>query len=270
MFTGNVAEGEGQTNNFVGYEVQPADAYTSPVPAAKRTQTQRISFVGNVARNVAFGVWVYGGDSNKPTDVLVQGNSFFGIGRGDRGVAIERATRVSVQNNLFDGFESAIRMNDVLSGYQLYGASYVAIDNNTFKGGGCSQLFGNFGGSLKGNKFFNQRDHAVRLFAWKNCSISDNLFVNLGTDQDRIGLVLGQYNSVGMVGNIVSGNKSIDDRDVKWTAGTVGLYDSNHERNLFTGNSADGAKSGAKAFWNFSSSTNNIVADNIDAAPNTQ
>ncbi len=264
VFTGNVAEGEGLTNKFVGFEVQPSDPYTCPVPAAKRTQTQRISFVGNVARNVAHGMWVYGGATNKPTDVLIQGNSFFGLGHGDRGIEIERATRVNIHNNLIDGFECAIMMNDTAAGYELYGASYVSVDNNVFKGGAHSQLFGNLGGSFNGNRFFNQTTHAARLYAWKNCTISENLFVNLGTDQDSLGLILCAYNSIGMIGNIVTGNKSMDDRDVKWTAGTIGLYDDGHDRNVITGNSADGAKLGAKAFSNFGSSTNNIVANNID------
>ena len=263
IFAGNVAEGEGQTNRFVGYEVQPADMVTSPVPASMKTQTQRISFVGNIARNVSSGAWVYGSESNKPTHVLLQGNSFSGLGRG-RGIQIERATRVNVRDNLIDGFECAIVMNDVRAGYQLYGASYVSIDNNTFTGGGPSLLFGNLGGSLNGNKFFNQTNHAIRLYAWKNCTMNGNLFVNLGTDQDRIGLVLCEHNSVGMVGNTLTGNRSMDDRAVKWTAGTIGLFEGKHERNVITGNCADGAKPGAFAFRDFSSSTNNVVANNID------
>jgi hypothetical protein len=259
-----VAEGEGETNSFVGYEVQPADVTTSPVPVAKKTQTQRISFVGNIARNVARGICIGGTAPNKPTDVLIQGNSFSGLGRGDRGLEVEQATRVTVQGNTFDGFAEAMIMNDVLHGFPYNGASYIFIDNNTIKGGTQSLLFGNTGGSLRGNKFFGQNDNAVSVYSWKNCMINDNQFVNLGTYQDSVGIVVLGYRNIPCTGNILTGNRSLDDRDIKWTNGTITFSSEAHDSNVVTGNTAFGAKPGARAFSTSGSGTNNIVANNID------
>jgi len=263
-FTGNVAEGEGQTNRFIGYQVQPADLQTCPVPAAKQTQTQRISFVGNIARNVSRGFAIGGTAPNKPTDVLVQGNSFSGLGQGDRGLEIEQATRVTVQGNLFDRFAEAIVMNDVSRGFPFNGATYIFIDSNTVKGGDQSMLYGNAGGSLRGNRFFGQYGNAVSVYSWKNCAISDNTFVNLGTDQDRVGIAVLAYNNVPCTGNIFTGNRCSDDRDIRWTNGTITFSSDSHDNNVITGNSASGAKPGARAFSTLGAGANNIVANNID------
>ena len=263
-FTGNVAEGEGQTNSFIGYQVQPADLTTCPVTAAKQTQTQRISFVGNIGRNVSAGFRMAGTEPNKPTDVLVQGNSFSGLGALDRGLDIQQATRVTVQGNTFDGFAEAMLLNDVRRGSSYNGATYVFIENNTIKGGGPSLLFGNSGGSLRGNKFFGQLDNAVSVYSWRNCAISDNMFVNLGKDQDAVGIAVCGYNQIPCTGNIFTGNRCSDDRDVMWTNGTITFSSDAHDSNVVTGNSASGGKPGARAFSSKASGANNIVANNID------
>jgi len=262
VFSGNIAEGEGATNSFVGYEVQASAVYSGPGP--NQTQTQRITFVGNIARNVRMGAMVAGSALNKPSDVLIQGNSFYGLGKNDRGIEIEQAVRVNIQNNLLDGFEEGMIMNDVRLGLPYNGATYISIENNTIKGGGRSLLYGNVGGSLRGNKYYGQRYHAVSLFSWKNCAITDNVFVNLGTGQDTVGIVVLCCGPVPSTGNLFTGNRCMDDRDVKWTTGAIKFSPEPHDRNIVTGNGALGAKAGARAFWNFSTGTNNIVANNID------
>src|SRR5207249_7075451 len=122
------------------------------VPVALKTQTQRISFIGNVARNVSHGVWIAGSESNKPTDVLIQGNSFAGLGGGDCGLDIEQATRVTIQGNTFDGFAEAMIMNDVRRGYPYNVSTYIFIDNSTIQDGSHSRRSGHAGGWLHGHK----------------------------------------------------------------------------------------------------------------------
>jgi len=264
VFSGNIAEGETKTNRFVGFAVQPSDLITCPVPVSKKTQTQRISFVANIARSVRYGTRVNGTAPNKPTDILIQGNSLYGLGAADRGIEIEQSTRVSVQGNLVDGFQEGMTMNDVQAGFPYDGAAHITIDSNTFKGGDRLLLFGNVGGSLRGNKFFGQRFHSASLFSWKNCTVTDNVFVNLGVDQDTIGIAVLSYNNIPSTGNIFTGNRSMDDRESKWTSGTITFSGGAHDCNIATGNSAVGAKTGARAVWNFSSGTKNVVANNID------
>jgi hypothetical protein len=262
VFSGNVAEGEGLTNNFVGFAVQASDLLTSPTLV--KSQTQRINFVGNMARNVAMGARVTGIPTNQPTDILFQGNSFVGSSQATCGAEIEEALRVTIQGNQFSAFENALLMNNVQAGFGLHGASYVNIDNNQFNGGGRLLLFGNNGGSLHGNRFFGQKYHAVNLWAWNNCNVSENTFINLGSDQSTYCIVVFDYNGIGATGNTFSGNKCMDDRSVKCVNGTIVFEPGTHERNIIMRNTAVGAKSGAKAFLDYSSGTNNIVANNID------
>jgi hypothetical protein len=267
-FTGNVAEGEGTNNVFKGYEVQPADLLTSPAP--NKTQTQRINFVGNVARNVWIGARVSGSPPNKPSDILIQGNSFFGLAQGGCGVQVWNALRVSVTANRISGFGYALGLNEVAVGSDYNGAAYVTIDNNVISGGGGSILYGNLGGSLSGNKFYGQQVHSVWIYAWKNCTVNNNVFINPGANQDAVGISVFDYNGVGATGNSFGGNMCIDDRETKYANGTIVFGAGNHDHNFITKNSARGAKAGALAFTNFGSGTNNIVADNIDAEPTAQ
>ena len=157
-------------------------------------------------------------------------------------------------------------MNDVEApfNYKYNEASHIWIDNNTITGGNGCRLYGNFGGSLSGNSFSDQRTNSASLFAWKNCTVNNNSFVNLGIDQDTVGINLLSYNGVGATGNAISGNLCADNREAKYTAAAVVLSQGPHDRNIVTRNNATGAKPGAKAVINLSSSANNIVAENID------
>ncbi|PYM12654.1 MAG: hypothetical protein DME18_10860 [Verrucomicrobia bacterium] len=258
-FTGNVAEGEGTNNFFNGYEVQSSDSNNSN-PA--KTQTRRISFVGNVARNVSIGFRIGGDTTNKPTDILIQGNSLVGFGKDSKGVLIHDALRVSVLGNRISDFDNAVMLNPANYGYGYNGAAYVSIDNNVISGGSGSNLYGNVGGSFNGNKFYG---HQIWLFAWKDCLVNNNVFVNPGLGQEAIALSVIDYNGIGSTGNSFSGNTCIDDRDNKYAIGTLAFGEGNHDHNIITRNSARGAKAGATAFANFGSGTNNIVAGNIDA-----
>ena len=78
------------------------------------------------------------------------------------------------------------------------------------------------------------------------------------------GACAGCHNGVGATGNSFCGNLCLDDRDKKCAIGTIAFNQGNHDRNIITRNSARGAKSGARAFTNFGSGANNIVAENID------
>jgi hypothetical protein len=69
---------------------------------------------------------------------------------------------------------------------------------------------------------------------------------------------------VEVVGNSFSGNRSLDDRETKFTFSPV-VFDSGAPTyNRVTENWAKGAMPGTPAFLNNSTGTNNIVANNID------
>jgi hypothetical protein len=259
VFTGNIAEGEGTTNLFKGYEVQPSDSNnTNPV----KTQTQRISFVGNVAKNVSVGFRIGGDPGNKPTDILVEGNSLVGFGQNSTGMLIHDVLRVSVLGNRISDFDNALMLNPANKGYVYNSAAYVTIDNNMIFGGRASMLYGNSSGSLTGNKFYGQE---VQLYAWKNCTVNNNTSVNPGLLQETVAISVLGYDSVGSIGNSFNGNVCVDDRDTKIAIGTIAFSLGNHDRNFVTRNSAHAAKPGAHAFTNLGSGTGNIVAENIDA-----
>jgi hypothetical protein len=154
-------------------------------------------------------------------------------------------------------------LNPIACAVAYNGAAYITIDNNTISGGRGSILYGNSGGSLNGNKFYGQQ---VWIYAWKDCTVNNNVFINPGLGQDTVGMSVFEYNGVGSTGNSFGGNMCIDDRDTKYAAGTIAFSEGKHDHNFITKNSARAAKAGARAFTNFSSGTNNIVADNIDAA----
>ena len=90
------------------------------------------------------------------------------------------------------------------------------------------------------------------------------MFVNLGKDQDAVGIAVCGYNQIPCTGNIFTGNRCSDDRDVMWTNGTITFSSDAHDSNVVTGNSASGGKPGARAFSSKASGANNIVANNID------
>jgi hypothetical protein len=260
VFLGNVAEGEGATNHFTGLAVQPADPLLERPPGW--TQTQRITFVGNVVRNAKHGIQITGSPDNQVSDILFQGNSFLGLGNSGRGAEIENATRIRIKDNHFEGFLEPLIMNDVLAGFSCNGASYVSMDGNSVLGGDRSTLVGNIGGSLNANRFFGQESNAAVLFGWKNCTANGNTFVEAGADQDSVGMVVEDYNDIASEGNDFSANRGIDNRPVQHLIATVVFNTGDQNRNLVTRNVAVGAAPGAAAFYSLGSGTN-IVVDNI-------
>ena len=263
VFTGNVAEGEGELNNFVGFEVQPSDFDTCPVPAANKTQTQRITFNGNVARNVWVGTMVKGTPTNRPCDVHFEGNSLAGISDWCHGVVVAECSSVRIIGNQIVNFGMPLALSEVGAGWKFNSAVRISIDNNTIRGGGTSYLYGNVGGSLSGNIFIDVASHAVRLLGWNSCSIDRNRFMNCGTSGYTYGIVAQSYGGTNVVGNSFQANRTLDDRTSKCMYSPVLFLDGNPNLNVVTGNSAVGVKPGAPGFLDITSSTNNIVANNI-------
>jgi hypothetical protein len=259
VFSGNVAEGVGANNRLIGYQVQPRTS------ADFVGQTRRISVLGNVAVNVYRGFQVRGTPDSKPTDISVAENVFTGMEDIGVGAEVSEAARVDVHGNHISGFAAAFALSNVTAGHTYDSASYVLFDQNTVRGGRTSRLYGNVGGSFSGNAIYDLDDPAVFLFAWRNCIVNNNLFVNVGSSGNGFALIGLPSAGVEMTGNSFVGNVARDDRPVKLTAGVVAFSTgSMADYNVVMGNSAAGAKPGALAFVNGSDATHNVVLGNVD------
>jgi len=265
-FIGNVSEGEGINPDYKGYAIQGVDSINNP--AQFKTQTQRIEFIGNVARNVRHGLRLKGDIETEVLDILIKGNEFYGQGVSDTGIDISYAKRVTVQGNQLNNFYYPLYLNNVAAGNDWDGAKYIYFDGNTIYGGKQCIFYGNIGGSFSNNKLISLSNHAFQLYACKNCNINGNIFVNLGVNSNASCIALFSYNpgsgAIDCTGNNIIGNKAMDDREIKYMTDMIILTGA-ADFNIVMSNNAHGLKPGAWAVKNIGTGVNNVIVNNINA-----
>lgn len=143
VFIGNVSEGEGTASDYKAYAVQGADIITNPVPVQTKTQTQRISFIGNIARNARFGLRIQGSAQSEILDIVAQGNVFYGRGNEDAGVSIAYAQRVAIKDNQLINFCYPLLLSNIGAGNAWNSAKYIDFEGNSIYGGYGCLLYGN-------------------------------------------------------------------------------------------------------------------------------
>jgi hypothetical protein len=216
---------------------------------------------------VAVGFRISGEDDPglKAQDIMVEGNSFFGLGQASVGVSVAQCAGFSLRNNQIIGFSVGLALSPVSGGAAFNGATRVFIEGNTITGGTPSFLYGNRGGSLANNRFHGQASHAVYLFAWEACNVTDNTFNDLGSTAVAWGIIVRNYAGRASTGNTFAGNRSLDFRETKWTSSPVVFQERGISRNFVHGNSAVAARPGTPGFQDLGRNTDNLVGQNFDA-----
>lgn len=257
-FIGNIIRGTGATPNAVAMAVQDKQAWAPQ-------QTDGILFSENIVSNIWKGLVVKG--TVAPKNVSAIGNLFVGHASATFGMEIDRADVVTVRDNVLDGFLAPLSVSEVSLGNASGQVLFLDFTGNTIRGSGVSNscfVYGVTGGTFQANTFHEPINHAVKFYACSNLVISNNFFRDIGSSGTNYGMILYLYSGTQCIGNILSGNKTMDSRGTKYTGGPILLADA-ADWNICTGNSARGAKAGAFGVVNSGTGVNNVIANNVDA-----
>lgn len=262
-FTGNTVFGEAQISGEPygrGFHIGPRGN------VLYATATARNTFTGNTIRGVGIGFRLPG-QGDHICDTIITGNTIKAYNKTNGnfiGIDIDGVYGLTFSDNFITDFYRPIVHNNINAGALWDNNKDVNIINNRFSSGQQSTLWGFIDSKFIGNSFVDIYGHELMFLSAQRSIFANNTFRDPNFVAGfNYGMIFDKYLTNESLGNIITGNKTIDTNSTKSLWAPV-LLNSGSDYNIVSLNNSYGARSGAPGYTDSSTGTHNVFANNIN------